>query len=233
MPYRTLSWTVARSRPTWGHISGGRRPGIARGAPAGQNQWMATNRWMTGDGPRGARYDRRFEELAAGGADMHGEASFVESFGTGSVLDAGCGTGRVAIELSRRGLDVVGIDMDPAMLEAARQKAPELRWIEGDLAGATPVIGGRFDVVVLAGNVLIFVTPGTEGTVVSNMAALLAPGGRLIAGYSLMPGGFSVDRHDELAARSGLALEERWSTWDREPFGPNSTYAVSVHRVVG
>ena len=194
---------------------------------------MATNRWMTGDGPRGARYDRRFEELAAGGADMHGEASFVESFGTGSVLDAGCGTGRVAIELSRRGLDVVGIDMDPAMLEAARQKAPELRWIEGDLAGATPVIGGRFDVVVLAGNVLIFVTPGTEGTVVSNMAALLAPGGRLIAGYSLMPGGFSVDRHDELAARSGLALEERWSTWDREPFGPNSTYAVSVHRVVG
>jgi SAM-dependent methyltransferase len=192
---------------------------------------MATNRWMRGDVPRGAQYDRRFEELAAGGADMHGEASFVESFGTGSVLDAGCGTGRVAIELARRGREVVGIDMDPGMLETARQKAPELRWIEGDLADTSLVIGRRFDVVVMAGNVLIFVAPGTEGKVVSNMAAVLAPGGRLIAGYSLTPGGFSVGRHDELAALAGLTLEERWSTWDRQPFDRTSTYAVSVHRL--
>ncbi len=191
---------------------------------------MATNRWMTGDGPRGAQYDRRFEELAASGADMHGEASFVASFGEGSVLDAGCGTGRVAIELSRRGHDVVGIDMDPGMLEAARQKAPGLRWIEGDLADDALAIGRHFDVVVMAGNVLIFVSPGTEGNVVANMAAHLAPAGRLIAGYSLAPGGLSVGRHDELAAESGLTLEERWSTWDRAPFDQTSTYAVSVHR---
>lgn len=196
---------------------------------AGQNLRMATNRWMAGDAPRGAEYDRRFEELAASGADMHGEASFVESFGRGSVLDAGCGTGRVAIELSRRGHDVVGIDMDPGMLEAARRKAPELRWIEGDVADVA--LGRRFDVVVMAGNVLIFVAPGTEGSVVSNMAAHLAPRGRLIAGYSLTPGGFSVHRHDELAAQSRLTLEERWSTWDRKPFDQTSTYAVSVHRL--
>lgn len=201
--------------------------------PAGQNLWMATNRWITGDVPRGAAYDRRFEALAASGADMHGEASFVESFGAGSVLDAGCGTGRVAIELSRRGLYVVGVDMDPGMLEVARQKAPGLPWIEGDLADAEVVPDRLFDVVVMAGNVLIFVAPGTEGRVVSNMAAHLAPGGRLVAGYSLAPGGFSVERHDELAAASGLTLEERWSTWDRRPFTQTSTYAVSVHRYGG
>ena len=51
-----------------------------------------------------------------------------------SVLDAGCGTGRVAIELSRRGHDVVGVDVDEAMLEAARAKAPDLTWVQGDLA---------------------------------------------------------------------------------------------------
>jgi len=192
---------------------------------------MATNRWMSGDTPRGAQYDRRWEELAASGADMHGEASFVASFGPGSVLDAGCGTGRVAIELSRRGCDVVGVDMDPGMLEAARQKAPELVWIEGDLADASLVVGRNFDLVVMAGNVLIFVTPGTEDKVVSNMAAHLAPGGRLVAGYSLTPGGLSVERHDELARRSGLTLEKRWSTWDRQPFDRTSTYAVSVHRL--
>ena len=185
---------------------------------------------MAGDVPRGAQYDRRFEELAASGADMHGEARLVEWFGPSSVLDAGCGTGRVAIELSRPGLDVVGVDLDPDMLDVARQKAPHLTWVQGDLADPTLTFSRRFDLVVMAGNVLIFVALGTEGDVVSNLAAHLAPGGRVIAGYSLTAGGFTVAAHDELAGRAGLVLEHRWSTWDRAPFTPQSTYAVSVHR---
>jgi SAM-dependent methyltransferase len=192
---------------------------------------MATNRWMTGDVPRGAPYDRRFEELAASGADMHGEATLVDSYGPGSVLDAGCGTGRVAIELSRRGHDVTGVDMDPDMLNVARQKAPHLPWVEGDLADPGLMLDRRFDIVVMAGNVLIFVTPGTEAKVVANLAGYLEPGGCLIAGYSLQPGGLSVATHDELAAQAGLSLQDRWSTWDRRPFTPQSTYAVSVHRL--
>jgi SAM-dependent methyltransferase len=185
---------------------------------------------MTGDVPRGEQYDRRFEELAAGGADMHGEAAFVESYGPVSVLDAGCGTGRVAVELARRGFAVVGVDMDPGMLETARKKAPRLEWVQGDLADPALGLGRLFDVVVMAGNVLIFVAPGTEAAVVSNMASHLAPGGRLVAGYSLTPDGFSVQALDELAARAGLSLEDRWSTWDRRTFDATSAYAVSVHR---
>jgi len=65
-----------------------------------------------------------------------------------SVLDAGCGTGRVAIELARRGVDVIGVDLDAGMLEQARQKAPDLDWIDGDLA--TVDLARHFDVVVLA-----------------------------------------------------------------------------------
>jgi SAM-dependent methyltransferase len=194
---------------------------------------MATNPWLTGDAPRGAHYDRRFEELAARGVDLHGEADFVDSYGPASVLDAGCGTGRVAIELSRRGRRVVGVDLDPTMLEVARQKAPHIQWIESDLAAADLTLDQPFDAVVLAGNVLIFVTPGTEGEVVSNLAGHLAPRGRLIAGYSLRPGGFSVAAHDDLARQAGLVLEERWSTWDRRPFDRQSLYAVSVHRRPG
>jgi SAM-dependent methyltransferase len=194
---------------------------------------MATNPWLAGDALRGARYDRRFEELAARGVDLHGEADFVDSYEPASVLDAGCGTGRVAIELSRRGRRVVGVDLDPSMLEVARQKAPHIPWIESDLAAADLSFDQPFDAVVLAGNVLIFVTPGTEGDVVSNLAGHLAPGGRLIAGYSLRPGGFSVTAHDELASRAGLVLEGRWSTWDRRPFEAGSDYAVSVHRGPG
>src|SRR5580704_12210472 len=118
------------------------------------------NRWQSANVPRGDSYDERFEALAAAGHDVHGEAELVASYRPRSVLDAGCGTGRVAIELDRRGYEVVGADIDPAMLEVARRKAPHLTWLEGDLT--QPLGTARaFDLVVLAGNVLIFVEPGT------------------------------------------------------------------------
>jgi SAM-dependent methyltransferase len=188
-----------------------------------------TNRWQSSDVPRGETYDERFDALAAAGHDVHGEAALVASYGPRTVLDAGCGTGRVAIELDRRGYDVVGADIDPAMLDAARRKAPHLTWLEGDLAQALPT-GRAIDVFVLAGNVLIFVEPGTEATVIGRLAEQLEPGGRLVAGYTLQPGGFDVAAHDAAAGAAGLEFEDRWSTWDRDPFTAASTYAVSVHR---
>lgn len=54
-------------------------------------------------GVSGTTYDARFAHLERAGHKMHGEADFVASFEVHSVLDAGCGTGRVAIELARRG----------------------------------------------------------------------------------------------------------------------------------
>lgn len=192
----------------------------------------AANRWLQGDVLRGVDYDRRFDELAASGVHVHGEADLVESLGARTVLDAGCGTGRVAIELAQRGLEVVGVDLDPAMLGAAREKAPELTWIEADLS--TLDLGRTFDAVVLAGNVLLFVAPATEGVVVARMAAHLAAGGLLIAGFKLQANGdgLGIRRYDELAAAAGLVLEHRWSTWERGAFEPASEYAVSVHRRV-
>jgi SAM-dependent methyltransferase len=189
--------------------------------------------WENSDVPRGDAYDRRFEDLAASGMDMHGEAALVASLAPepASVLDAGCGTGRVAIELHRRGHMVVGVDVDDRMLEAARAKAPDLMWLHGDLADPGLDLDGRtFDIVVMAGNVLIFVSPGTEGQVIDNAARWLRPGGLLVTGYSLRPDGFGPGRHDTLAARSGLVLQHRWSTWDKRPSTPGDRYAVAVHR---
>lgn len=189
------------------------------------------NRWLDDAAVRrGDDYDRRFRALAAAGVHVHGEADRVAAYGPRSVLDAGCGTGRVAIELARRGIDVVGVDLDPAMLAAARRKAPALAWVEADLA--TVDLQRRFDVVVLAGNVLVFVAPGTERPVVERMAAHLAPGGRgrLVAGFGLSSGSLSLETYDRLAADAGLVLESRWSTWEGEPDRAGATYAVSVHR---
>ena len=186
--------------------------------------------WQESEVPRGAVYDQRFDELASAGVDVHGEAALVDSFGPGSVLDAGCGTGRVAIELDRRGHAVVGVDVDRAMLDTARSKAPDLSWVEGDVTDPDLDLGRTFDVVVMAGNVLIFVPPGTEGRVIANAARWLKPGGRVVTGYSIRRGGFAPPAHDALAARAGLTLEDRWSTWDRRPFDPPGRYAVAVHR---
>ena len=188
------------------------------------------NRWL--DTPRGSAddYDARYEQRAAAGEDVHGEADFVMRFAPGSVLDAGCGTGRVARELARRGVDAVGVDIDADMLATAKRKSPDLAWHCADLASVD--LGRTFDVIVLAGNVMIFLAPGSERQVVVNLARHLAPGGVLIAGFQLQPGRLGVDRYDEIAAAAGLALRERWSTWDRDAWNAHGDYALSVHAPV-
>jgi SAM-dependent methyltransferase len=186
------------------------------------SRWQSNDRFAGGD-----EYDARWRALAAEGKSIHGEADLVCRFEPASVLDAGCGTGRVAIELAARGIDVVGVDLDPGMIGHARAKAPDLTWVEADLA--TVDVGRRFDVVVMAGNVMIFVAPQTEATVVANMAHHVAPGGHLIAGFQLGRA-FGTVAYDAAAAGAGLELVDRFSTWEGAPWAPTDTYAVSIHR---
>lgn len=185
---------------------------------------------MAEGGWDGETYQARFDRLAASGADVHGEATFVRAYAPATVLDAGCGSGRVAIELARHGIEVVGADVDASMLAAARQRAPELSWVENDLS--TLALGRTFAVVVMAGNVPLFTPPGTEAALVAGVARHVAPGGRLVAGFSL-DRGYAVEDYDAHATAAGLVLEERFASWDRAPWVPGGTYAVSVHRSGG
>jgi SAM-dependent methyltransferase len=183
------------------------------------------DRW---EGPfKGADYQRTFDQLEAGGKDVHGEAAFVLRFAPRTVLDAGCGTGRVGIELARRGVEVVGADREVSMLAVGRERAPEVEWVESDLTELD--LGRTFDVVVMAGNVPLFTPEGTHAALVSGCARHVGDGGRLIAGFQL-DRGYSAREYDEHAAACGLVLEARWSTWDGDPFEPGGGYAVSVHR---
>jgi SAM-dependent methyltransferase len=113
------------------------------------------------------------------------------------------------------------------MLATARRKAPDLAWRCADLASVD--LGRTFDVILLAGNVMIFLTPGTEQQVIANMARQLAPGGSLIAAFQLQPGRLTVERYDAIAAAAGLTLKERWSTWDRAAWDAHGDYVLSVH----
>lgn len=178
----------------------------------------------------GDDYQRRFDRIAASGQDVHGEATFVRAYEPSTVLDAGCGTGRVALELALHGVETVGVDVDPSMLATARERGPDLRWVEADLCSFD--LGRTFDVVVMAGNVPLFTPPGTQPALVAAVARHVSPDGVLIAGFSTdwSDRPYDVDRYDRACTDAGLLLAERFSTWDRAPWTPSSTYAVSVHR---
>jgi len=177
----------------------------------------------------GDDYQARFDRLAASGADVHGEATFVLAYEPATVLDAGCGTGRVAVELARHGIEVVGVDVDASMLATARRLTPDSEFIEQDLTHLD--LRRTFDVVVMAGNVPLFTAPGTHEALVAGVARHVAPHGVLIAGFSL-DRGYGVDDYDRHAELAGLRLAERFATWDREPWTAGGDYAVSVHRPV-
>ena len=84
------------------------------------------------------------------------------------------------------------------------------------------------DVVVMAGNVPLFTPPGTQAALVAGCARHLAPGGRLVAGFQLNRG-YTLETYDSHCAAARLVLQQRWATWDGQPWLDGGAYAVSVH----
>ena len=175
----------------------------------------------------GHTYQRRFDELAATGKDVHGEVAFVMTLAPATALDAGCGTGRVARELARRGVEVVGVDANESMIATARELDPALDWRIADLCALD--LGRTFDVVVMAGNVPLFTGEGTQAALVAGCARHVVAGGAFVAGFQLGRG-YDLDDYDAHCRAAGLELADRRATWDGDPFVAGGDYAVSVHR---
>jgi SAM-dependent methyltransferase len=174
-------------------------------------------------------YYSRWNRLESAGQSAHGEADFIESLHPTSVLDAGCGMGRLAIELARRGIDVVGVDLDDDLLAFARRSEPSIHWVHADLA--TMRLDRRFAMVAMPGNVMIFCRPGDRRAIVRNATAHLEAGGLLVAGFTIERGrdALTLVAYDDLCAACGLERVQRWSTWHGDPYR-GDVYAVSVHR---
>ena len=185
------------------------------------------------DPKQATNYIDRFARLRESGADLDGEARFVDALlpRAARVLDAGCGTGRVGGALAARGHEVSGVDLDAELLAAARADFPGSRWLPGNLASLDlrDAAGTRdtFDVVVCPGNVLAFVAPGTAGEVLKSLAAHLAPRGRLVVGFSLLKD-YALADFEADAPAAGLEIVARFSTWDLRPPGPDSDFIVAL-----
>ncbi|MCB1519027.1 MAG: methyltransferase domain-containing protein [Hyphomicrobiaceae bacterium] len=105
------------------------------------------------------------------------------------ILDVGCGDGEAAVQFARNGAEVIGLDADPRMLVAARERAKAsettITFVDGDICSLS-FADGTFDAVI-AMTVLCFVSDAERA--VQEMARVLRPGGRLVLGelgrYSL------------------------------------------------
>ena len=179
-------------------------------------------------------YVERFRAMGAAGDDLAGEARFVDAVAprAARILDAGCGPGRVGGALHALGHEVVGVDLDPELIEAAEADWPGPRWLVGDLVAldlpAREVPGG-FDVVVCAGNVMAFIDPADRVAVLERLAAHLGGDGRIAVGFGAGRGyGFDSFRADVDTA--GLAIDLELGGWDVRPFTSASDWMTALLR---
>lgn len=193
-------------------------------------------RWFTDtDEGHSQAYVDQMRSLAAEGEDLAGEARFVDAMvkPRSRILDAGCGPGRVGAALFARGHNIVGVDVDPELIAAAREDHPGPVWLMTDLASLDLASMGEtepFDAIVVAGNVLAFVAPDTEVQVLKRLAAHLMPGGFVIAGFHTER--YDIAEFDRHLAEAGFVLEHRFATWDLRPWHSDADFAVSVLRFV-
>jgi len=122
------------------------------------------------------RYDAEYGDIDDAGAFF---LTLAESCGP-RVLDLGCGTGRIAIPLAKRGKQVIGLEHSAAMLAHARAKAGDLpiRWVEGDFRAYD--LKETFDLIVSCGHAFqALLAEADQSAFLRCARAHLAPGGLL------------------------------------------------------
>ncbi len=126
-------------------------------------------------------YDRVSDPMARWGAGVLERLALA---GDETVLDAGCGSGRVTEHLAERlpAGRVIALDGSPAMLEAARGRLSRfgrrVAYLEADLARPLPLDEASVDAIL---STATFHWVGDHDALFKHLAAVLRPGGRLVA----------------------------------------------------
>jgi SAM-dependent methyltransferase len=198
-----------------------------------QSIWM---QMVAADPGHSHWYIERFRAMARAGDDLAGEARFVDAMAPrgARILDAGCGPGRLGGYLAAAGHQVVGVDVDPTLIEAAEHDNPGPHWLVGDLAELDLPARGitePFDIVMSVGNVMTFLAPSTRGRVLARLRAHLRGDGRAVIGFGAGRDYEFAEFLDDAAA-AGFAPDLLLSTWDLRPFTDDSDFLIALLRPV-
>lgn len=188
-----------------------------------------------------SRYAGCFEKLIDEGEDVDGEARLVDALAPrrARILDAGSGMGRVAAALAGRGHEVTAVEKDPDLIRRSRSRFPGVPVVESDILGLSPArlaSAGHppsYDVVVVVGNVMIYLAQDTEVPALRTLGGLLAPQGRMVVGFHPQGGphgsrDYPVADFEAHVDQAGLAVEQLFGSYDLRP--PAEDYVVAVLR---
>lgn len=193
---------------------------------------LPPTRWeLAGADNRG--YGQTFAQRVAAGADVDGEARLVDALAPrgARILDIGSGMGRVSAALRSRGHDVVATEPDAALRAQSATTYPDLEVLPHQVLELDPTRLGLFDLVVVVGNVMVYLGEGTERAVLRRIRDLLAPAGRAVVGFHLtaVKAGSRTYPPDEFvadAASAGLRVVHRFGSYELHE--PVDDYAVWV-----
>ena len=196
------------------------------------------NKWRQAmqDPTHSERYAQRWERLEAAGKDIDGEARAIDALASrgSTILDAGCGNGRVAGYLASAGHQVTGIDLDPHLVKIATEKYPQARFEVADLANfAVREDSGditTFDIIVSAGNVQTFLADWERIPALVNVAEHMHASSRFVTGFQLARG-YSNQQFTSDAAEAGLEVYQRFGSWQFEPFDEDGEFLMAVLRL--
>ena len=194
-----------------------------------RNLWSAA---VERDPEHPHRYAERWRGFAAEGRDIDGEVRLIDAMADrgSTIIDAGCGTGRVGGVLAARGHRVVGIDLDPHLVSVAREDHPGGRWEVGNLAEMDLHDGEErvaADLIVSAGNVLTFLAGAERRPALQAMCEHLAEGGRIVVGFGT-DRGYAIADFEADAAAAGLVIAQRFATWQLAPWRDDAGFIVAV-----
>lgn len=143
------------------------------------------------------------------------------------LLEIGCGIGRLVAPLAREAGLVVGLDISPAMLAAARRRCAGLAnvlLVHGTGEDLAPFRDASFDLALAVDSFPYLVATGAAARHVAEAARVLAPRGCLVVMNYSYRGDADLDRCDlgRLAEASGLAVEidgeQPFRLWDGRVF---------------
>lgn len=121
-----------------------------------------------------ATYDTTFGYVSAHGAPL---LDLLDPKTDERIVDLGCGTGMLTVEIAARGADVLGMDSSVQMVNAARSEHPHLSFVVGDARDLATDPHAPYD-AVCSNSALHWMHPSE---VIHRVHAALRPGGRFVA----------------------------------------------------